>query len=194
MELQYVYLIHEREFIQSEKQVYKIGKTKQLNLKRYAQYPKDSALLYQSTSINCDIHEKEIITLFKNKYKHRKDIGSEYFEGDYRNMLCDIYDISTRLLREQIQIEEVECKRAQEKEEERIKVEGNSSIELNRYCCLVCKFSTDNKAQLRRHFTSKKHETNTKPILQVPTRFQCEKCNKYYKGQSGLWGHVRKCK
>jgi len=43
MEVQYIYLIHEREFIQSEKKIYKFGKTRQLNFKRFAQYPKDSA-------------------------------------------------------------------------------------------------------------------------------------------------------
>jgi hypothetical protein len=40
--------------------------------------------------LDCDTIEKELIELFKHKYKQRKDIGTEYFEGDYKSMVEDI--------------------------------------------------------------------------------------------------------
>jgi len=33
--------------------------------------------------------------LFTQKYKLRKDIGNEYFEGNYHNMIADFFDILT---------------------------------------------------------------------------------------------------
>ena len=37
---EYIYLLHEREFVNSKQSIYKIGKSKQENLKRLYQYPK----------------------------------------------------------------------------------------------------------------------------------------------------------
>ena len=42
---------------------------------------------------NSNESEKEIIIIFKNKYIFRKDIGNEYFEGNFINMIDDIYKI-----------------------------------------------------------------------------------------------------
>lgn len=89
----YVYIIHEREFINSGTQIYKIGKTKQRNRKRFRQYPKQSALLFQICCNDCDQIEKEIINAFKDKYKHRHDIGNEYFEGGFLDMRDTMYSI-----------------------------------------------------------------------------------------------------
>lgn len=88
----YIYLLQEREFITTEQNIYKLGKTKQENLQRFKQYPKGSKLLLQQVCDVCDILETELIRDFKNKYTHRKDIGNEYFEGDYNNMIKDIHN------------------------------------------------------------------------------------------------------
>ena len=90
---QYVYIIQLREFIQSNTPVYKIGKTKQANTKRLAQYPKGSELVIQCDTPCCDQTEQAILQLFKEKYTHRPDIGAEYFEGDARAMKRDLYDL-----------------------------------------------------------------------------------------------------
>ena len=107
IELQYVYLIQEREFVQSEKPIFKIGKTIQLNFSRFKQYPKGSIMIHHSTCFNCNTCEREIIQLFKTNYKQRLDIGTEYFEGDYKSMLRDILVISVNLWNQQIGIEEI---------------------------------------------------------------------------------------
>ena len=88
---QYVYLVQEREFVNSNKHIYKIGRSCQRNLSRFKQYPKDSILICQNSCYNCSICEGNLITLFKCKYIQRVDIGIKYFEGDSRNMILDIF-------------------------------------------------------------------------------------------------------
>lgn len=88
----YIYLIQTREFKNMNQNVYKIGKTKQDNLTRINQYPKGSQLLLQQICHNCDILESLIIKEFRDKYIHRKDIGNEYFQGCYYEMIKDIHN------------------------------------------------------------------------------------------------------
>ena len=87
----YIYLLQEREFIKSKENIYKVGMTQKENHKRFNQYPKGSVLLFQMICNNCKNIEKQIIKLFKEQFNHRKDIGSEYFEGEYKSMIKLIY-------------------------------------------------------------------------------------------------------
>ena len=88
--MEYIYLIQEREFIKTKENIYKIGKTKQENLKRFNSYPNGSNLLIQIICCNCNKIEKELIKLFREKYELQIDIGNEYFKGDYIEMIKDI--------------------------------------------------------------------------------------------------------
>jgi len=89
----YIYLLQEREFIKTKEPIYKIGKTKQVNTKRMNQYPKQSVLLFQIACDNCDRLEKDILKLFKKRYIQKTDIGIEYFEGDWEDMMDTIYEM-----------------------------------------------------------------------------------------------------
>ena len=91
-EIGYIYLLQEREFANSFQNIFKIGKTKNENNKRISQYPKGSVLLLQKICNNCDDLEKELIKIFKERFIQRKDIGTEYFEGDYQEMSDIIYN------------------------------------------------------------------------------------------------------
>jgi hypothetical protein len=93
MKLQYIYLIQLREFLKSSEPIFKVGRTNQENFKRFYQYPKGSKILFQMICDNSLELEKEIIINFKKKYIFRKDIGNEYFEGNFINMIDDIYKI-----------------------------------------------------------------------------------------------------
>jgi hypothetical protein len=201
MDLQYVYLLQEREFIKTKEPVYKIGKTKQPNATRFLQYPKESSLIFQSSCIDCDTCERQIIAFFKNKYIHRTDIGNEYYEGNCDNMLIDISEINLNLLKNkkiteknllQIPINYIQNNNEEKKHEDTDK-EHISNKSTKTFSCLLCNYSTNLNTSLQRHFTSKKHKTNKSPIYITPTNFQCKKCSKYYKGQSGLWGHKQTC-
>jgi hypothetical protein len=93
MKIQYIYLIQLREFLKSGEPIFKVGRTKQENFKRFYQYPKGSKILFQMICDDSNKLEKEIIIILKNKYIFRKDIGNEYFEGNFINMIDDIYKI-----------------------------------------------------------------------------------------------------
>lgn len=88
----YIYILQEREHINANTQIFKIGKTKQENVKRIRQYSKGSRLIFQIECFDCDIVEKKIIELFKNKYIQKTDIGTEYFEGNIHEMKIDIFN------------------------------------------------------------------------------------------------------
>ena len=89
---EYIYLLQEREFKNAKQPVYKIGKTKQKHNKRFEQYPKGSILLFQTICRDCDYFEKKILELFDNTFKKRTDLGNEYYEGDYIEMIKIIFN------------------------------------------------------------------------------------------------------
>jgi hypothetical protein len=91
--VQYIYLLQEREFVISKTPIYKLGKSKQENVSRFRQYPKGSNLLFQITCNDCDLTENILKKLFAEKYIKRPEIGSEYFEGDSKQMIKDIFNI-----------------------------------------------------------------------------------------------------
>ena len=80
----YIYLLIEREFLNTGEPIYKIGRTRQNPpWKRFDQYPKNSHLIM----LNCVNDSILVETQIKKQLiktqgiKHRKDIGVEYFEG-----------------------------------------------------------------------------------------------------------------
>lgn len=85
-----IYLLQVREFIGTT--IYKIGRTQDI-YSRYKSYPKNSILLFYSSCSNSVLVEKKIVNQFIKKYKQRRDIGTEYFEGDYVKMISDIINI-----------------------------------------------------------------------------------------------------
>lgn len=89
---EYIYLLQKREFIKTKENIYKIGKTKQENLKRISNYDNGSILICQFKCNDCNKLEKKLITLFREKYELQKNIGNEYFKGNYINMRDDIYN------------------------------------------------------------------------------------------------------
>lgn len=103
-----VYLVKEREFIKTNEDIIKIGYSNQDNLKRFKSYPKDSVLLFHVYVENGKQCETEILKKFKMEFNHRKDIGNEYFEGDYilmRKIIIEIVervDSKNKLLQDEI--------------------------------------------------------------------------------------------
>lgn len=89
----YIYIIHERDFINAKQPIYKIGKTTKTIQTRYVQYPKNSKLLFTQHVNNCHIVEKNIIRVLTEKFKIRKDIGSEYFEGKLNDIIKCVIDV-----------------------------------------------------------------------------------------------------
>jgi len=87
-----IYIIHEREFIKTGENIYKIGRS--TNFKnRWGDYPKGSTLKYFSICDDSVKHEKILLKMYDKVFKQRTDIGSEYFEGNVLEMvkLNDMY-------------------------------------------------------------------------------------------------------
>ena len=83
----YIYLIREREFINANKEVYKIGKSKSECCRRVIAYPKGSEVIIIRKYENCDTGETKLLNIFRMNFIHRTDIGAEYFEGDVEDMV-----------------------------------------------------------------------------------------------------------
>jgi hypothetical protein len=133
---EYIYLLQEREFIKTKEPIYKIGKTKQENLKRIKSYPNGSKLLFYNDCIDCDNIEKVILNKFKEHFIHKREIGNEYFMGDYMLMKNIIFDITSN--------SNYECIKNNEDIEDNEGIESNESNEENR--CIKCnkKYKTKN--------------------------------------------------
>lgn len=92
----YIYLLQEREFLKTNEPIYKIGMTEQTNpFDRFNSYPNGSRLyLMRNVVPHVEKHnmttreiELNLIHTFSDFFKPRKDIGREYFEGDYQMMI-----------------------------------------------------------------------------------------------------------
>ena len=204
--LQYVYLLQEREFVNNKKQVYKIGKTKQPNLLRFNSYPKGSVLIQQFYCNDCDEIETQIITLFNTKYKLRK--GREYFEGNFKEMIFDIYKIIN--IEKEIENDKIKEKVREtveniitnilsnsEKEDENTVIKKEESIKM-KYTCNFCNFNTNNKTNFDKHNLTPNHlknKENNKTVEQINAEliYECPNCNKKYKSNVGLWKHKKVC-
>ena len=85
-----MYIIQEREFINSNQSIYKIGISETIN-NRMAHYPKGSKII-------CIVPvdgDPEVLCLhkFRTLFISRKDIGSEYFEGNQDLMVKTLLEI-----------------------------------------------------------------------------------------------------
>ena len=88
-----IYLIHEREFINKNESVIKIGRTNNI-AKRFLQYPKGSRLLFSIYINSADLitMENQLLYKFGGVFRARADIGREYFEGDVNEMIKAIVE------------------------------------------------------------------------------------------------------
>lgn len=87
---EYVYLLWKREFKRLNEPTYKIGRTSNPILTRMNGYDKSSELLLSASVKNSLFIENKIKELFKHKYKQMTEYGTEYFYGNYKDMLQDI--------------------------------------------------------------------------------------------------------
>jgi hypothetical protein len=91
----YIYLLHEREFIRTSEDVYKVGMTRQPNLERFHNYPKGSILLFQMECFDCRFVESIVLQVFKDRFDKCCFYGNEYFKGNKKSMIDIIHLIIT---------------------------------------------------------------------------------------------------
>ncbi len=85
----HVYLLQEREFINAQQHVYKIGQSMQVRA-RISSYPKGSEVKMIVSVNDCIAIERRLIETFDSKFKKRIDIGREYYEGDVTAMMKEM--------------------------------------------------------------------------------------------------------
>ena len=84
-----LYLLIKNEFYKNQNTIYKIGKSDNL-YRRVYEYPKSSYLYILILCDDISIHEKNLIKLFKAKFKFEHSYGKEYFSGNVQNMINEI--------------------------------------------------------------------------------------------------------
>jgi len=95
-----MYLIQTREFQSQNIPIYKIGKTGNDISERLGKYGKGGQVLFTMAVdiTKLDHTELELINNFRTKYNQKVEIGTEYFEGDYKEMIEDMYVYLKNLL------------------------------------------------------------------------------------------------
>lgn len=103
----YIYLIREREFINNNKQIYKIGRTDSYDVRtRLKDYPSDSEVLFFIKVKNSKDVEKRLLKEFDKYFENKKKIGREYYQGNPDHMIvlicedCDLKYIKLLKLEE----------------------------------------------------------------------------------------------
>lgn len=82
----YIYLLREREFINCNRELYKIGRTGHHVNQRLGKYPKSSELFIVIQVDNQLLAESTLLRKFRKEFDNRTEIGAEYFEGDLTKM------------------------------------------------------------------------------------------------------------
>lgn len=84
----YMYLLKEREFLNSGEDVVKAGFSEAFS-KRMLAYPKGSIVLATLRVSHGRSTERKVLAVLRSRFKSRRDIGAEYFEGP----LCEIVSV-----------------------------------------------------------------------------------------------------
>jgi hypothetical protein len=125
-----IYLIHIREFIITNKNIFKLGRSHNIDT-RMGRYPKGSSIIAQLECCNSVQCEKDLLVLFKSKFVQQKYYGIEYFEGDKYDMMdiiCNEVKKYNNIEKEKVdavkKIKEIEANNEidrKKKEEEKVK-------------------------------------------------------------------------
>ena len=91
MEYHFIYLIKEKQDIDTNEPIFKIGKSTQENTRRVKSYPSGSHLLLQVACEDCHCVETFLIREFKRLFTLAR--GREYFRGDVLKMINLIFCI-----------------------------------------------------------------------------------------------------
>lgn len=81
-----IYLIHVREFVRNDENIFKIGRSENLS-NRAKSYPKGSYIILQIECSDIVNTESELLKIFKEKFVQKAEIGREYFKGNKLKMV-----------------------------------------------------------------------------------------------------------
>jgi len=91
----YIYIIQEREFVNTNENVYKIGRTENI-IRRFSDYPKGSKLFLSFLVSDMYEIENEIKEQLCKTIKCRRDIGTEYYEGEINEVTKEVLSVISK--------------------------------------------------------------------------------------------------
>jgi hypothetical protein len=175
-----VYLIHPREFIKTNENVYKLGRSLHLDI-RVKQYPNGSNTLLMLNCNNSIVCEKYLINLFKTKFIQKTYYGTEYFEGDKKIMIKEIINY-INIVYDEEDAADFEIVKNSEKVE---KIKNSKKVEKVEKVEIVEIVKNSEKVEK----IKKLKEKNIKTKIKDKSERTCPKCKIEFKFQSMLKTH-----
>lgn len=84
----YIYLIREREFVNTKEKIYKVGRTDSYDVRsRLKSYPADSEVIFFINVDNSKEIEKRLLKEFDKYFENLPKIGREYYRGNKDQMV-----------------------------------------------------------------------------------------------------------
>ena len=205
------YLIHTRECFRLKEEIYKIGRSHDLDtrVRQYAKGSKILCLISCENSIQC---EKDLITLFKIHFKQIKEYGSEYFEGSKELMMKMMYEYAFEKLNMKILKDKKDKKIKKDKEDKEnreVKEEiiSNTIIPKNKdRTCPKCNLNFKFPSILKNHVKNSYHCLTSKEDIEkyitentIPkeinnTDIKCNHCDLFFTQISSLNRHNKESK
>lgn len=151
----YIYILHEREFLVSGEELYKIGRTEDI-IRRFQEFPKGSQLKFMIDVPTDKVvnMETKILRIFRKKYTQREDIGTEYFAGNIKCMMQSILGFANGVQfnndNNQITTNHLDETKTQDG------TKTHNNIKLVSYACPRCNYTTSHCSHIRGHFDRKK--------------------------------------
>lgn len=94
----YIYILHHIEFINEDIDIYNIVSSKKLNHKSDN---KTKIIFGKICNEESELCLQLIISLFNSKYIQAKNIGPNFFYGNYRRMIKDIENITKLFIKDE---------------------------------------------------------------------------------------------
>ena len=185
----YMYLLKEREFVNSGEDVVKTGFSEAFS-KRMLAYPKGSIVLATLRVSHGRSTERMVLAALRSRFKSRRDIGAEYFEGPLREIVsvfhetcnADVSDVVTTQMMPATEKDTVPAT----------------------YECKRCGYTSVKRTDLLRHLDNKTTcpPTSTDaPISAMRDELlamrdkstTCPKCGKFYPLRTNMLRHAKTC-
>ena len=193
-----VYLVHTREFINADMPIYKLGRSYNIE-NRTNQYPRGSNVLFMimcENSIEC---ENYLIKLFKEKFIQKTYYGREYFEGDKKLMIQEIFNYINNKNNDNIDdIDDID---------DINNIDNINDIDVNDVNSI--KFSKPELIKMSKpdiinilikliinNINNNKEPINNEKTTNINNKYNCKICNKTFANRHSLYTHnkLNRCK
>ena len=186
-----LYLMHTREFIATNKPIMKLGRSNNTE-NRTNQYPKGSRIMLMIACKNSIACEAYLINLFKTKFKQAKYYGTEYFEGNYRDMIKEICNYVNNLDIVEDVIEEEKVVKKEKKVVKKVVDKVVDKVVVKVVDKVVVKEDKEKEEKKKKEKEKKEKEEKKKDeknkVNNILDR-TCPKCNYIFKYPSRLKKH-----